>query len=203
MNESMPTLGQKIAKLIEESPFKNPLNFHKEIVRRFGDDAIKQRRLYFVINYRGNRKHKDEVLHQIAVSLKIKFHELAKGTTSEPPAEGPSHGTFPFGPKPNDHVAELRNLYQGIPFKPQRIKIQALGRTIEENEIISGVKCFNFVSLERGEIDLVIKHQNGKMERIALKPDEGYNFNSEELHYFENKSRQFAKVFVIRYQKPV
>ena len=268
MNQIKIPLGQKIAKLIEESPFKNPLNFHKEIVRRFGDGtvtkakfseatsngdkilneliknkvvkditstevrvnpnldkkenlvrqiakndfdkvwgvlqqyreaAIKQRRLYFVLNYRGERKHPDQVLHQIASALKIKFYELTDGTTSEPPAEGPSHAFFPYGPKTKDHAASLYNLYQGLPFKPQRIKIMGRESTIEENEVINGFNCFKFIALERGQVDLIIKHKDGQTERIVLELDKGYNFNSGEPHYFENTSKQVSKIFVICY----
>jgi len=267
IKEKIP-LGEKIQRLIEESPFKNPLNFHREIVRRFGDGtipkkefleacpngsailndlikakivkvvsdsdvrvgpyleknetairkiakndfskiwqifllhpdgAIKQRRLYFVITYRGKRKHKDEVLHQIASALKIKFYELTNETTSEPPAEGPSHGFFPYGPKTNDNGAFLCNLYQGLPFKPQTVKIMGRESTIEENEVIEGKKCFKFVTLIKGNVDLVIKHSDGNSERITLEQDEGYKFDSGELHHFENKSKQISKVFVVSY----
>ena len=70
MTETRPTLGQKITKLIVESPFKNPLNFHNEIVRRFGEDAMSQRHLYNVINDHSKRP-KDIILSQIATTLKI------------------------------------------------------------------------------------------------------------------------------------
>ena len=272
MNREKIPLGEKILKLIEESPFKNPLNFHREIVRRFGDGtipkkeiieacsngstilnelikakilkiisdtdvrassplekietpirkiakndfekiwpifqlhpdgAIKQRRLYFVITYRGKRKHKDEVLHQIASALRVKYYELTEGTTSEPPAEGPSHGFFPYGPKSNDNSAFLCNLYQGLKaFKPQTVKILSRGSTIEENEVIEGKKCFKFVTLKKGNIDLVIKHRDGNVERITLIDDEGYKFDSGELHHFENKSKQVSKAFVVSYLEP-
>ena len=203
MNEKIPTLGEKIANLIAESPFKNPLNFHKEIERRCGKDAIKQRRLYFVINYRGNRKHKETVLYQIASALGMEIYELVEGTTSEPPAQGPSHGVFPYGAIPNTKAAILRNLYHGLSFKPQMIQIKGLGTTVEENEEIEGFQCFKFVVLIRGEVDLVIKHKDDETERIALKLNEGYNFDSGNLHYFENKSKQFSRIMIIGHRTPV
>jgi len=195
-------LGQKVVQLIENSPFKSPLNFHKEIIRRYGNDAIKQRRLYWVINYRGNRRIKDEVISQIATALKLKFYELVSGTTSEPPAEGPSKAFFPYGPKSNDNAAILYNLYHGLPFKPQRIKISGRASTIEENEVIKGFQCFKLAVLEKGLVELVIKHKNGETERVDLKSSEGFNFNSGEPHYFENKSKLTSKIFVISYLKP-
>ena len=151
------------------------------------------------INYRGNRKHKDEVIHQIATALKIEFYELIKGTSSEPPPEGPSQGFFPYGPKSNDNAAFLHNLYQGLPFRPQKIKIMGRQSTIEENEAKEGKNCYKFVTLERGQVDLVIKHRDGNTERITLVLDEGYKFDSGELHHFENKSKQISKVFVVSY----
>jgi hypothetical protein len=202
MTETRPTLGQKLAKLIAESPFKNPLNFHKEIVRRFGEDAMSQRHLYNVINDYSKRP-KDIILHQIATALKIEFYELIKKTTSEPPAEGPSRGIFPYGPKSNDHLAILRLLYHGLSFEPYMIKMKRHGRTIEENEIKDGLRCFRFVLVIRGTVELTIKHQDGNTECIKLKLDDCHCFNSEEPHYFENKSRQFSKILLIKFTKPI
>ncbi len=197
MKEKIPTLGEKIAKLIAESPFENPLKFHEEIERRCGKDAIKQRRLYFVINYRGKRQHKDTVLYQIASALGMEIHELIQGTTSEPPVEGPSQGVFPY-----NKSAILYNLYHGLPFKPQIIKMRGHGKTIEEREAIKGFQCFKFVVVTRGEVDLVIKHRDGNTECIKLKLDGRHCFNSGDLHYFENKSKQFSKILLIRFTKP-
>lgn len=203
MDQAKPTLGQKISKLIAASPFQNPLNFHKEIEKRFGKSAIKQRRLYFVLNYQGKRKIKDEVIHQIASALKMKFYELIEGTTSEPPAEGPSQGFFPYGPKSNDKLAILLELYHGLPFTPQMIKMKKHGKTIEESEVKPGLRCFRFVLVLRGAAELTIKHKNGNTESIKLKLDDCHCFNSEEPHYFENKSRQFSKILLIKFTKSI
>ncbi len=192
----IPTLGQKIAKLIAENPHKNPFNFYKAIVKRFGKDTISQRYLYNVINDRN--KAKDTVLYQIASTLGMEIHELVQGTTSEPPVEGPSGGIFPY-----NKSAILYNLYHGLPFKPQMIKIRGRGKTVEEREEIPGFICFIFVMVIRGEIDLVTKHQDGNTECIKLKLDGRHCFNSGDLHYFENKSKQFSKILLIRFTKPV
>ena len=114
---AVPTLGQKVAKLITESPFKNPLNFHREIERKFGTDAISISHLYNVVN--DKKRARDTVLYQIALSLGMEIYDLRKGTTSEPPDEGPSHGVYPY-----NKSAILYNLYHGLPFKPQMIKIK-------------------------------------------------------------------------------
>ena len=55
----------------------------------------------------------------------------------------------------------------------------------------------------RGEIDLVIKQRDGNTEYKKLKLDERHCFNSGDLHYFENKSKQFSKILLIRFTKPV
>jgi len=196
MSEPIPTLGQKVTKLIAESPFKNPLNFHKEIKRICDEDAISISHLYNVVN--DKKRVKDTILFQIATALGVGLFELRKGTTSEPPAEGPSQGVFHY-----NKSAILYKLYNGLPFNPQMIKIKGRGKTIEEREEITGFQCFIFVMVIRGEVNLVLKHKDGNTESKKLKLDDRHCFNSGDFYYFENKSKQFSKVLLIKFTKPI
>lgn len=88
MIESIPTLGEKISRLIKESQYKTPHAFHKAIIEMSGKDAIPLKSLYNVLN--DQHVPKETTLFQIAAALDVGIFDLRKGTTSEPPAEGPS-----------------------------------------------------------------------------------------------------------------
>jgi hypothetical protein len=73
------------------------------------------------------------------------------------------------------------------------------GKTSEEKEILDGVKCFKVVVPTKGEVNLVLKHSDGRIERIELKLNTAFEFNSGETHYFENRSKQFSRILVLSY----
>lgn len=265
MIESIPTLGEKISRLIKESQYKTPHAFHKAIIEMSGKDAIPLKSLYNVLN--DQHVPKETTLFQIAAALDVGIFDLRKGTTSEPPAEGPSQGVFPY-----NESATLYNLYYGLPFKIQMIELKGAdtitkkslskigpsgpsilnkliksnalesissravsikgsldeirdatkeiagtdfdkiwavlrgslsGRTDEEKEEIGGSSCFKVVVPTKGDINLVIKRHDGKSERIELKVNAAYKFNSGDFHYFENRSKQFSRILVLSYLVPI
>jgi hypothetical protein len=265
MNETRPTLGQKISKLIKESQYKTPHGFYKAIQEMSGKDAISEKSLYNVLG--DQRVNKETTLFQIAAVLGMEIFELRKGTTSEPPTKGPSKGVFQY-----NESSTLYNLFYGLPFKVQMIEIKGAdtitkrhfskigsngtsilnklikndilenissravrikgnldetknkireiagndfdkvlailqgslsGRTIEENEEIEGSKCFRVAILAKGDANLIIKHRDGKTECIELRVHAAYHFDSGEFHYFENRSKQFARIVLLSYLEPI
>jgi hypothetical protein len=190
-----PTLGQNIKALIKESPYKNLLAFHRAIVAYAEGDAISYSSLHNVVN--DTKRPEERTLYQIALVLKMKISDLRKGTTSEPLETGPSTGSFPY-----NESSVLYNLYSGLPFAPQLIKIKGLGATSEEKEFVSNSKSYKFFYICRGTVDLVLKHEDTGLDRREFRKGDVFCFDASILHYFENRKVQYAEILLVSFTKP-
>jgi hypothetical protein len=196
MKEMKLTVGQKIDAMIKERGFKSLHEFRQKIVEAAGEDAITYSSLWNAVNI--TKKPHVKTLEQIAYVLKTEISELLKGTTSEPPDQGPTEGFITYTTK----TATLHNLYHGLPAKPQVIKIDAYGETsIEEDKIPGAKECIRFIYIIRGSVELVLNHKGRDPERRALNIEDTFCFDSTIPHYFKNANPQFAKIFVINYKK--
>ena len=194
MEEIKPTLGQNIRALIKKSPYKNLLTFHRAIVDYAEGDAISYSSLHNVVN--DTKRPEERTLYQIALVLKMKISDLRKGTTSEPLETGPSTGFFPY-----NETSVLYNLYSGLPFAPQLVKIKGHGTTSEEKEFISNAKSYKFFYICRGTVDLVLKHEDTGLDRREFRKGDVFCFDASVLHYFENRKVQYAEILLVSFTK--
>ena len=141
MEKTKQTLKKKIEELIAKSGYKNLRRFHKAIVDLAGDEAITYSSLHNAIHL--STKPHEKTLHQIASVLKLQIADLIKGTNAEPPDVGPASGYIQL----ND-TSSLHNLYHGLPFKPQLLRVDGYGESINEQKVFFDTKCFRFIYAE-------------------------------------------------------
>ena len=194
MEKIKPTLGQKIRNLIQKSPYKNLLAFHRAIVAYAEGDAISYSSLHNVVN--DTKRPEEKTLYQIALVLKMKISDLRKGTTSEPLETGPSEGSYPY-----NESSVLYNLYNNLPFTPQLIKIKGHGQTSEEKEFVPDAKSFKFFYICKGAVDLVLKQEDSEPDRREFRKGDVFCFDASVLHYFENRKAQYAEILLVSFTK--
>ena len=158
-------------------------------------DAVSRASLYNAIHL--TTKPHEKTLHQIASVLKIHIYDLIKGTNVEPPTFGPASGY-----KQLNKTSVLHNLYHGLPFKPELLKVNGHGESIDEQNIFyDGTKCFRFVYIIRGTITLILKHKNRIEEQRELKKGDVFCFDSSTLHHFKNNNAQFAEIMINNFKE--
>ncbi len=194
MVEKKPTLRQKIEELIAQSGYKNLRRFHKAIVELAGDDAITYSSLHNAVHL--STKPHQKTLHQIASVLKLEISDLIKGSTIEPTHFGPASGYIQL----ND-TSILQNLYHGLPFKPQLLRVDGYGESIDEQNVFFDTKCFRFIYVIRGTVDLVLKHKNREEERREFKKGDVFCFDSSILHHFRNNNAQYAEIIIANFKQ--
>ena len=195
MEKTKETLNERIQGLITQNGYKNLLTFHKAIVNLAGKDAVSRASLYNAIHL--TTKPHEKTLHQIASVLKIHIYDLIKGTNVEPPTFGPASGY-----KQLNKTSVLHNLYHGLPFKPELLKVNGHGESIDEQNIFyDGTKCFRFVYIIRGTITLILKHKNRIEEQRELKKGDVFCFDSSTLHHFKNNNTQFAEIMINNFKE--
>ena len=194
MDEAKPTLKQRIEVLISQAGYKNLRRFHKAIVGRAGDDAITYSSLHNAIHL--TKKPHEKTLHQIASVLKVQIYDLIKGTTAEPPAVGPSSGYIQL-----NETSLLHNLYNGLPFSPQLLRVEGYGESIDEQNVFYDTKAYRFIYVIRGTVELILKHKDREIERRELKNGDVFCFDASILHNFKNNNAQYAEILINNFKQ--
>lgn len=196
MENTKQTLNQKIEKLIAQSKYKNLRRFHKAIIEKAGEDAISYTSLRNAIN-RSTKPH-EKTLFQIATILKLQIYDLIKGTNIEPPAIGPSSGYAQL-----NESSFLQNLYHGLPFKPQLLRVKGYGESTDEQKFFFDSKCFRFIYMIKGTVDLILKHKDREEERVELKKGDVFNFDSTIMHHFRNNNAGYAEILIMNFKQGI
>lgn len=194
MDGAKETFNQRIESLISQSKYKNLRRFHKAIIEIAGEDAISYTSLRNAI-HKSTKPH-EKTLFQIATILKLQIYDLIKGTNIEPPAIGPSSGYAQL-----NETSFLQNLYRGLPFKPQLLRVKGYGESANEQKFFFDTKCFRFLYIIRGTVDLILKHKDREEERVELKKGDVFNFDSSILHYFKNNNAQYAEILITNFKQ--
>jgi hypothetical protein len=194
MENAKETFNQRIKKLISQSKYKNLRRFHLAIVEKAGEDAISYTSLRNAIHQ--SKKPHEKTLFQIANILGIEIYDLIKGTNIEPSINGPASGYIQL-----NSTSILHNLYHGLPFKPQLLKVEGYGESIEEQNVFFDAKCFRFLYIIRGTIDLILKHKDREQERRELKKGDVFCFDASILHYFKNNNTQYAEILITNFKQ--
>ena len=196
MEKTRPTLKQRIKELIAKSGYKNLRRFHKAIVELAGDNAITYSSLHNTIHL--TTKPHEKTLHQIASVLKLQIYDLIKGTTTEPPNVGPASGYIQL-----NETSSLHNLYHGLPFKPQLLRVDGYGESVDEQDRFFDTKCFKFIYVIRGTVELILKDKNREVERRELKKGDVFCFDSSILHNFKNNKVQYAEILITNFKQGI
>ena len=195
MENVKETFNQRIKRLIAKSKYKNLRKFHNAIVEVAGDDAITYGSLRNAMHL--CKKPHEKTLFQIATILKLEINDLLKGTNLEPSINGQASGY-----KQLNESSTLFNLYHGLPFKPELLKIDGFGQSIDEqNYFYSGTKCFRFVYVTKGTVDVILKHKDREQERRELKKGDVFCFDASILHYFKNNNAQYAEILITNFKQ--
>lgn len=195
MESAKETFNQRIKKLIAQSKYKNLRRFHQAIIEQAGEDAISYTSLRNAIHQ--SKKPHEKTLLQIATILKLQIYDLIKGTNIEPSINGQASGY-----KQLNSTSTLYNLYHGLPFKPELLRVEGYGESIDEqNYFFDGSKPFRFIYVIKGTVDLILKHKDREQERRELKKGEVFCFDSSILHYFKNNNAQYAELLITNFKQ--
>jgi len=195
MESAKETFNQRIKKLIAQSKYKNLRRFHQAIIEQAGEDAISYTSLRNAIHQ--SKKPHEKTLLQIATILKLQIYDLIKGTNIEPSINGQASGY-----KQLNSTSTLHNLYHGLPFKPELLRVEGYGESIDEqNYFFDGSKPFRFIYVIKGTVDLILKHKDREQERRELKKGEVFCFDSSILHYFKNNNAQYAELLITNFKQ--
>ena len=195
MENVKETFNQRIKRLIAKSKYKNLRKFHNAIVEVAGKDAITYGSLRNAMHL--CKKPHEKTLFQIATILKLDIYDLIKGTNLEPSINGAASGYIQL-----NESSSLHNLYHGLPFNPELIKINAFGQTIDEQKyFFDGIKRFRFIYVTKGTVDVILKHKDREQERRELKKGEVYCFDSSILHYFKNNNAGYAEILIVHFKQ--
>jgi len=193
MEAQKPTLKQKIEDLIAKSGYKNLRRFHKAIVEMAGDDAITYSSLHNAINL--TTKPHIKTLYQIATVLKLQVGDLLKGTTEETPVVDPVSGYIQLNEK-----SSLHNLFHGLPIKPQLLRVEGYGESIDEKIAFFDIKGYRFIFVIRGTVELILKHKDREIERKELRKGDNFCFDASILHHFKNNNAQYAEILITNFK---
>ena len=191
MSKAVEKLNERLKRLIDDWLLKNVKNerkrslstFYSAIKEMAGSDAISRSNLHYAVNT--EKKHHLSTLDQISKVLGVQISDLLIGTTAEPPKLGPASGY-----KELNEFSVLRNLWHGLPFKPQLLEIMKKGGETSHERIsfLDNKKAYLFILILTGYVDLILEHPD-KEEIIELKQKEVYCFDAGIYHRFRCKSK--------------